>query len=86
MIQGARYGTFIFFGSFATLAGVWTWFFVPETKGRTLEQMDEIFHGHAAHEELAAKRQIMEVVCGEALQRGQVEYGAKGETEMVESM
>ncbi|RSH92685.1 hypothetical protein EHS25_008130 [Saitozyma podzolica] len=86
MIQGARYGTFIFFGSFATLAGVWTWFFVPETKGRTLEQMDEVFHGHVAHEELAAKRQIMEIVCGEALQRGSAEYEGKGETEMVEAM
>jgi hypothetical protein len=32
MLQSISYGTFVFFGSFAVLAGLWTYFFVPETK------------------------------------------------------
>jgi hypothetical protein len=32
LIQHTGYGTFIFFGIFSVLSGVWTWFFVAETK------------------------------------------------------
>ncbi|EJD45570.1 general substrate transporter [Auricularia subglabra TFB-10046 SS5] len=37
------YGTFIFFGAFSFLGGLFIWFFVPETKGLTLEEMDAAF-------------------------------------------
>ncbi|KAF8304939.1 general substrate transporter [Clavulina sp. PMI_390] len=43
MIQHLTYGTFIFFGVFSFLGGLFVMFFVPETKGYTLEEMDEIF-------------------------------------------
>jgi len=38
-----RFGTFIFFGIMCFLAAGFVWWFVPETKNRTLEEMDEIF-------------------------------------------
>ena len=37
---GPRYG-FIWFPS-ATIAAIWVYFFVPEVKGRTLEEIDEM--------------------------------------------
>ena len=37
------YGTFLVFGSFSVLMFLFTWFFVPETKGMFLEEMDDLF-------------------------------------------
>ncbi|KAI6854773.1 hypothetical protein D0864_06814 [Hortaea werneckii] len=37
------YGTFILFACFCFAMGIFTWFFVPETKGLALERMDELF-------------------------------------------
>lgn len=34
---------FFMFGTFDLLMGIFVWFFVPETKGLSLEQMDELF-------------------------------------------
>jgi sugar porter (SP) family MFS transporter len=39
----AGYGMFFMFASFDILFGVFVWFFVPETKGISLEKMDELF-------------------------------------------
>ncbi|KAM5368326.1 hypothetical protein ACJZ2D_009594 [Fusarium nematophilum] len=41
----AGYGMFFMFGSFCMLMGIFVWFFVPETKGLSLEKMDELFGG-----------------------------------------
>ncbi|KAI7386995.1 putative MFS monosaccharide transporter [Hortaea werneckii] len=42
-IGTSQFGAFIFFGCVTTIGVIWVFFFVPETKGRTLEEMDEIF-------------------------------------------
>lgn len=63
MIEGAKYGTFIFFGIFAALSGIWTYFFVPETKGRTLEQIDALFHTHSAEGDAANQDHILQLLC-----------------------
>lgn len=39
----AGYGMFFMFGSFDFLMGLFVWFFIPETKGISLEKMDELF-------------------------------------------
>ena len=39
----AGYGMFFMFGSFCFLMGIFVFFFVPETKGLSLEKMDELF-------------------------------------------
>jgi len=43
MMSHLRFGTFIFFGVFSFLGGLFIMFFVPETKGLSLEEMDEVF-------------------------------------------
>ncbi|KAB8222351.1 general substrate transporter [Aspergillus novoparasiticus] len=37
------YGTYFVYGSFCFVMVIYTWFFVPETKGLSLEFMDELF-------------------------------------------
>ncbi|KAL7925607.1 general substrate transporter [Trichoderma austrokoningii] len=39
----AGYGMFFMFGSFCFIMGLFVWFFVPETKGLSLESMDDLF-------------------------------------------
>ncbi|KAM3530501.1 hypothetical protein NHJ13051_001334 [Beauveria bassiana] len=51
MLESFGWGTYIFFAAFALLAFLFTWFFVPETKGKSLEDMDEIFGDAAARQE-----------------------------------
>lgn len=51
MLEDLGFGTYVFFGSFCILSGFWAIFLVPETKGKTLEQMDEVFKDTAAQEE-----------------------------------
>lgn len=36
-------GTFWFFAAVTVLGGLWVWFAVPETAGRSLESMDRLF-------------------------------------------
>ncbi|KAG6877796.1 hypothetical protein C0993_003770 [Termitomyces sp. T159_Od127] len=43
MLDKLGFGTFVFFGVFSLLGGLFVMFFVPETKGLTLEEMDEVF-------------------------------------------
>jgi len=42
-IHKTQFGAFIFFGCITLIGAFYVWFFVPETKGRTLEEMDELF-------------------------------------------
>ncbi|KAK7203971.1 putative sugar transporter, high affinity [Myxozyma melibiosi] len=44
MLATMKYGTYIFFGLFCVSGATYVYFIVPETKGRTLEEMDEVFH------------------------------------------
>ena len=43
MISNIGYGTYLFFASCTILMVIWAYFYVPETKGRTLESMDQLF-------------------------------------------
>jgi hypothetical protein len=46
MLQSITFGTFYFFLAFCIILFVWVMFFVPETKGVPIEEMDEIFGGN----------------------------------------
>jgi len=47
MMNHIGFGTFVFFGSFSFLGALFILFFVPETKGLTLEEMDDVFGSEA---------------------------------------
>ncbi|KAK6076506.1 D-xylose-proton symporter (hexose transporter) [Seiridium cupressi] len=51
MLDKIGWGTYIFFAAFCLIALVFTYFFVPETKDKSLEDMDVVFGDSAAHEE-----------------------------------
>ncbi|PWY79474.1 general substrate transporter [Aspergillus sclerotioniger CBS 115572] len=58
MLDSITWGTYIFFAAFCLLAFAFTFFFIPETRGKTLEDMDLIFGDTAAHEE---KQRIVQI-------------------------
>ncbi|KAJ9655980.1 hypothetical protein H2201_008679 [Coniosporium apollinis] len=58
MLETIKWGTHIFFAAFCLLALAFTYFFIPETCGKSLEDMDVIFGDNAAHKEKARLYQI----------------------------
>ncbi|GIJ87310.1 hypothetical protein Asppvi_006216 [Aspergillus pseudoviridinutans] len=58
MLDTITYGTYIFFAAFCLLALAFTFFCIPETRGKTLEDMDLTFGDTAAHEE---KQRIVQI-------------------------
>ncbi|KAL2017232.1 hypothetical protein VTK56DRAFT_2391 [Thermocarpiscus australiensis] len=53
MLARIGWGTYIFFAAFCLIALAFTYFFVPETKGKSLEEMDAVFGDVVAQEEKA---------------------------------
>ncbi|KAJ5890729.1 uncharacterized protein N7473_006957 [Penicillium subrubescens] len=51
MMENITYGTYIFFAAMCFLAGIWAYFLVPETSGKTLEELDEVFGDTSGQEE-----------------------------------
>ena len=51
MLRTLGFGTYIFFAAWCLVALLFVFFVVPETKGKSLEEMDEVFGDNAAHEE-----------------------------------
>ncbi|KAJ5398721.1 Major facilitator superfamily domain general substrate transporter [Penicillium sp. CMV-2018d] len=45
MLDTMKYGTYIFFAIFSALGGLFIWKFAPETKDKTLEELDVFFGG-----------------------------------------
>ncbi|KAJ8132743.1 hypothetical protein O1611_g886 [Lasiodiplodia mahajangana] len=65
LISNTGFGTYVFFATFCFVAIFWTWFFVPETKNKTLEQMDEVFNDSSGERELAHKAEIHAIIAAE---------------------
>ncbi|KAF6827896.1 high-affinity glucose [Colletotrichum plurivorum] len=70
MIDQTGFGTYVFFGAWCFLASVWAYYFVPETKGKTLEQMDDVFKDTSAQEEKEIIRQQIMAQRGQAATTG----------------
>ncbi|KAL4987966.1 general substrate transporter [Aspergillus falconensis] len=45
MLNSMKYGTYIFFAIFSAFGGAFIWWFAPETKDKTLEELDIYFGG-----------------------------------------
>ncbi|OAA66919.1 D-xylose-proton symporter [Niveomyces insectorum RCEF 264] len=84
MLDTIKWGTYIFFAAFCLLALVFTYFFIPETRGKSLEDMDLVFNDTAAHEEKVRLHEIAEAMgLTEALPTEKVDH-ARGEAEHVD--
>ena len=58
LVQNTGFGAYVFFAVFCGLSFAWTYFFVPETTGRSLEQMDAVFKDFRSEAELARRLEI----------------------------
>lgn len=58
MLATMKWGTYIFFAAFCAMAFTFTYFFVPETRGKSLEDMDVVFGDFAAHQQ---KSRLLEI-------------------------
>ncbi|KAL5425438.1 hypothetical protein PMIN07_011719 [Paraphaeosphaeria minitans] len=65
LVQNTGYGAYTFFAVFCALAFVFTFFCVPETMGRTLEQMDAVFGDVSSEAEEARKVRIERQIIAE---------------------
>lgn len=84
MLATIKWGTYIFFAVFCLLAGGFTYLFVPETRGKTLEDMDVAFGDTAAHEEKDRIRQIEAQLRGVTIQGTDLEKGGLVEVQHAE--
>lgn len=47
------------------LSFTWVWFFIPETSGKTLEEMDEVFNDRTGVDDVAKKERVLQEVFDE---------------------
>ncbi|CEJ79794.1 Putative Quinate permease [[Torrubiella] hemipterigena] len=62
MLEAWAWGTYIFFAVFLTTGIFWVWFFLPETKNASLEEMDRIFNSHTGQRDAELLREAQEEV------------------------
>lgn len=65
LIQHTGYGAYVFFAVFCLLSAIWTFFCVPETAGKSLEEMDAVFGDRAGHSDEARRRSILMEISGQ---------------------
>lgn len=66
MLEALGFGTYVFYGSWCAIAAGWAYFLVPETKGRSLEEMDQVFGDNSGEEE----KEIMKATAAQARSAG----------------
>lgn len=65
MLESIGWGTFIFFAAFAVVAGIWTILCVPETKDKTLEQLDRLFNDETGKRDEERRQRIVASLAAE---------------------
>lgn len=58
MLRSITYGTFYFFFVFCVILLVWVYFYVPETKGVRIEEMDKLFGGNQGEADMNRMAEI----------------------------
>ncbi|RCI16641.1 hypothetical protein L249_2575 [Ophiocordyceps polyrhachis-furcata BCC 54312] len=59
LVQETGFGAYAFFAAFCFASFLWVFYCVPETSGKTLEQMDEVFKDYRTGDEQARRRRLM---------------------------
>lgn len=62
LIQTTTSGTYIFFAIFCAIAYVFTFYCVPETRGLTVEEVDQVFRDSTGAADQDRKRRVLEEV------------------------
>jgi Sugar (and other) transporter len=62
MLDKLKFGTYIFFGAFCLLMFLWVFFLVPETRFKSLEEMDIVFGDNSGQVDQERMREIMSEV------------------------
>ncbi|KFY45548.1 hypothetical protein V495_02923 [Pseudogymnoascus sp. VKM F-4514 (FW-929)] len=57
MLETWEWGTYIFFAAFLFVGIIWVYFFLPETKNATLEEMDRVFKSHTGERDAELLRE-----------------------------
>lgn len=78
MLDTIGWGTFIFFAAFAAIAGIWTVLCVPETKDKTLEQLDRLFNDETGKHDEERRQRIVSSLVAEL--SGSVEVKLRGDS------
>ncbi|KAK4899543.1 hypothetical protein LTR27_003276 [Elasticomyces elasticus] len=71
MLKAITWGTYIFFAAWLLLGGLFVYFFLPETAGRTLEEMDAAFGSHSSQADMARLARVQHAVVLTALLDGE---------------
>ncbi|KAI0426454.1 general substrate transporter [Xylaria sp. FL1042] len=58
LVKNIGFGTYVFFAAFCIIGAIFSFFFVPETAGATLEDISQLFGDNSADEEIVLQRQI----------------------------
>lgn len=66
MILSIGWGTFLFFGLFCVAAAVFSFFLVPETSNKSLEQIAAEFKDESGADEIQMKRRIAQEIWDDA--------------------
>lgn len=76
MLDKLKFGTYILFAGFCLLMFLWVFFFLPETRYKTLEEMDEVFGDNSATVDRERMQEIMgEIGLEQAPQRTNEMFG-----------
>lgn len=86
MLDKLKFGTYIFFGAFCILMFAWVWFLVPETRYKSLEEMDIVFGDNSGAVDQERMREILaEIGLDQGPEQLQILEDAKNEKEHIEN-
>lgn len=76
MLVSLGWGTFLFFGLFCVAAAIFSFFFVPETANKSLEQVAGVFGDSLNHTEDEIQARIEQEIWAETRDRASNQAGA----------
>ncbi|RDW89682.1 hypothetical protein BP6252_01714 [Coleophoma cylindrospora] len=86
MLAQLKFGTYIFFGAFCILMFVWVWILVPETRYKSLEEMDIVFGDNSGAVDQERMREILaEIGLDQGPEQLQALENAKTDKEHIEN-